>query len=152
MTTKITILLLALLVLTVPITLVPNTSTVFASTGMSNCNDDDESNDNPDCNDQRDRVGADDDEVSRDGPDEGSEDANCWGKVTSDFTTTQDGDGGGGQSFGEHSSNPVNDPDTEEEDNETPREGVGNQIEDHPSDHADTVGPRFGSDEDCTQD
>ena len=127
---------------------VPST---YASTGMSNCTEEPESDD---CNPQPDRVGNDhdeNDEVTRDGPDE-KEDANCWGKVTSDFTTTQDGDGGGGRSFGEHTSNPVNDPDTEEEDNETPREGVGNQDEDHPSDHADTVGPRFGSDEECTQD
>ena len=41
--------------------------------------------------------------------------------------------------LGEHSSNPVDDPD-EEEDNETPREGVGNQAEGHPSDLADQVG------------
>jgi hypothetical protein len=130
--------------------LVPITAT-YASTGMSNCTEEPESDD---CNPQPDRVGNDhdeDDEVTRDGPDE-QEDANCWGKVTSDFTTTNDGDGGGGQSFGEHTSNPVDDPDTEDEDNETPREGVGNQDEDHPSDHADTVGPRFGSDEECTED
>jgi hypothetical protein len=85
--------------------------------------------------------------VTRDGPDE-QEDANCWGKVTSDFTTQRDGDGGGGQVFGQHSSDPVGG----DSDNETPREGVGNQDEDHPSDHADTVGPRFGSDEECAED
>jgi hypothetical protein len=134
--------LLALLVLVPTITITPT----YASTGMSNCTEEPESDD---CNPQPDRVGNDhdeDDEVTRDGPDE-KEDANCWGKVTSDFTTTQDGDGGGGRSFGEHASNPTGD-----EDNDTPREGVGNQDEDHPSDHADTVGPRFGSDEECTQD
>jgi hypothetical protein len=119
---------------------------VFASTGMSNCTEEPESDD---CNPQPDRVGNDHDEnneVTRDGPDE-KEDANCWGKVTSDFTTTQDGDGGGGRAFGGHTSDPVGGDD----DNETPREGVGNQDEDHPSDHADTVGPRFGSDEECTE-
>ena len=120
------------------------TGLAFASTGMSNCTEEPESDD---CNPQPDRVGNDhdeDDEVTRDGPDE-KEDANCWGKVTSDFTTTKDGDGGGSMS---HASDPV----PGDDDNETPREGVGNQDEDHPSDHADTVGPRFGSDEECTQD
>ena len=62
------------------------------------------------------------------------EDSNCWGKVTSDFTTTKDGDGGGDMS---HASDPV----PGDSDSETPREGVGNQNEGHPSDHADTVGP-----------
>ena len=38
-----------------------------------------------------------------------------------------------------------------DEDNDTPREGVGNQDEDHPSDHADTVGGAF-SDEECAED
>ena len=126
--------LLALLILPVPVTM------AYGSLAMGNCKE------LENCEEQKDRVGADDDEVSRDGPDE-KEDANCWGKVTSDFTTTQDGDGGGGRSFGEHASNPTGD-----EDNDTPREGVGNQDEDHPSDHADTVGPRFGSDEECTED
>ena len=142
--------LLALLTLGVPITLMlPNT--VLASTGMSNCNDEDENNDNPDCNDQPDRVGNDDpndSDADRDGPggddgdpndsDEG--DSNCWGKVTSELAK------GGG--IGGHSSDPV----PGDDDNETPREGVGNQAEGHPSDHADTVGPQFGSDEECTQD
>ena len=121
--------------------MVPNT--VFASTGMSNCNDEDENNDNPDCNDQPDRVGNDeenDEDADRDGPDDGSEDANCWGKVTSELA-----EGGG---IGGHSSDPV----PGDLDNETPREGVGNQVEGHPSDHADTVGPSFGSQEPCTQD
>ena len=124
----------------------------FASTGMSNCTEDPTSED---CNPQPDRVGNDhdeDDEVTRDGPDE-KNDANCWGKVTSDFTTTKDGDGGGSMS---HASDPAPDPGDEdaspnEIDRDTPREGVGNQDEDHPSDHGDTVGPRFGSDEECTE-
>ena len=119
---------------------------VSASTGMSNCTEEPESED---CNPQPDRVGNDHDEnneVTRDGPDE-QEDANCWGKVTSDFTSQRDGDGGGGQVFGQHASDPVGG----DSDNETPREGVGNQDEDHPSDHADTVGPRFGSDEECAE-
>jgi hypothetical protein len=133
---------------------------VFASTGMSHCNDEDDS-DNADCNDQRDRVGNDeenDEDADRDGPggeddtpeeeDDDPEtpqndDANCWGKVTSELAE--------GEGIGEHSSNPVDDPEGEE-DNETPREGVGNQAEGHPSDHADTIGPRFGSDEECTKD
>jgi hypothetical protein len=117
-----------------------------ASTGMSDCNNGAEE-DSEDCGRQADRVGNDeegDEDADRDGPDE-QEDANCWGKVTSDFTTTKDGDGGGDMS---HASDPVRGDD----DNETPREGVGNQNEGHPSDHGDTVGPQFGSDEACTQD
>lgn len=116
---------------------------MFASTGMGG-NPPGQGTDNP----QPDRVGADDGEVERDGPDEGSEDANCWGKVTSDVVNAEDdGDSIGGQTFGQHAANPTGD-----DDNDTPREGVGNQDEDHPSDHADTVGARFGSDEECAQD
>lgn len=119
-------------------------SPTYATTGMSDCTEDP---DREDCNPQPDRVGADDPDVTRDGPDEGSDEANCWGKVTSDVVTTNDGDGFGGKIFGSHAADPVQSDD----DNETPREGVGNQDEDHPSDHADTVGPRFGSDEECAQ-
>lgn len=114
----------------------------YATTGMSNCTEEPE---NDDCNPQPDRVGNDhdeDDEVTRDGPDDEGEE-NCWGKVTSDGVNTNDGDGIGGKAFGEHASNPTGD-----EDNDTPREGVGNQNEDHPSDHADSVGGAF-SNEDC---
>ena len=143
---------LRILILPLLAALITTTTTtatiVYGSTGMSNCTEEPE---NDDCNPQPDRVGNDhdeDDEVTRDGPDEGSEEANCWGKVTSDVVTTQDGDGFGGQVFGSHAADPVQSDD----DNETPREGVGNQDEDHPSDHADTVGPRFGSDEECTED
>jgi hypothetical protein len=151
MTTKITIFLLALLVLTVPITLVPNASTVFASLAMGNCKE------LENCEDQKDRVGNDhsndddetnDEDADRDGPggddgedqtnDDDTDEQNCWGKVTSDGARTLDpGD------FGAHASNPTGDAD-----NDTPREGVGNQNEGHPSDHADTVGGAF-SDEDC---
>ena len=126
---------------------------------MSNCTLDP---DREDCNEQPDRVGndgsGDSTDADRDGPggddgpnqetDDDTDEQNCWGKVTSDATSQNDGDGIGGQSFGEHTSNPVDDPDTEEEDNETPREGVGNQQEGHPSDHADQVGGAF-SNEDC---
>ena len=111
----------------------------FASTGMSNCTEDPE---NEDCNPQPDRVGNDhdeDDEVNRDGPDDEG-DENCWGQVSKGLAQKDDGKPG----LGEHSSNPVNDPPDQEEDNETPREGVGNQDEDHPSDHADTVGRLAG--------
>ena len=114
--------------------LVPTTTTVFASLAMGNCKE------LENCIDQKDRVGADDDEVTRDGPDDEGEE-NCWGKVTSDAARTfEPGD------FGAHASNPTGD-----EDNDTPREGVGNQDEDHPSDHADTVGGAF-SDEECAED
>jgi hypothetical protein len=125
------------LLLAAVVTMMTSTITVYGSTGMSNCT---EEPDNDDCNPQPDRVGNDhdeDDEVTRDGPDDEGEE-NCWGKVTSDGARTLDpGD------FGAHASNPTGD-----EDNDTPREGVGNQNEDHPSDHADQVGGAF-SDEDC---
>jgi hypothetical protein len=139
--------LLALLLLAVPI-MVP--STVFASTGMSNCT---EEPDNEDCNPQPDRVGNDDDpseDADRDGPggddespdeEEDQGEANCWGKVTSSLTKNDDGKPG----IGEHSSDPV----PGDDDNETPREGVGNQREGHPSDHADTVGGLADDQPDC---
>jgi hypothetical protein len=154
MTKRIEYLFLLPLLAALAITTLP----VFASTGMSHCNDEDDA-DNADCNDQPDRVGNDeenDEDAPRDGPggedgtpeEEDEGEANCWGKVTSDAVSENDDDGIGGREFGEHTSNPVNDPDTEEEDNETPREGVGNQEEGHPSDHADSVGGAF-SNEDC---
>lgn len=65
------------------------------------------------------------------------------GKVTSDGVSENDGDGIGGRAFGQHASNPTGDSD-----NDTPREGVGNQDEDYPSDHAESVGGAF-SNEDC---
>ena len=134
--------LLAMLVLTVPITItmVP-TNTVFASTGMSNCT---QEPDEEDCNPQPDRVGNDDDpstDADRDGPggdddtpevEDDDGDSNCWGQVSKGLAQKDDGKAG----LGEHSSDPVG-GDT---DNETPREGVGNQAEGHPSDHADQVG------------
>ena len=144
--------LLALLVLTVPVTLmVPTTNTVFASTGMSNCTEDPDAED---CNPQPDRVGNDDDpstDADRDGPggddgagqetDDDSGDSNCWGQVSKGLAQKDDGKAG----LGEHSSDPVQSPgDT---DNETPREGVGNQAEGHPSDHADQVGGLVDNDE-----
>jgi hypothetical protein len=119
--------------------LVPITAT-YASTGMSNCTEEPE---NDDCNPQPDRVGNDhdeDDEVTRDGPDDKGEE-NCWGKVTSSLTQNDDDQPG----IGEHSS----DPRPGDDDNETPREGVGNQDEDHPSDHADTVGGLADDQPDC---
>lgn len=127
---------------------------MYASTGMSNCREEPE---DPDCNDQPDRVGnddPDDGDADRDGPggaggeagepgqgdsDEGE--ANCWGKVTASLTQNDDDQPG----IGEHSSDPV----PGDEDNETPREGVGNQREGHPSDHADSVGGLADDQPDC---
>ena len=125
-------------------------SYVYASTGMGNCNDEPEG-----CIPQKDRVGADADDpdnegedADRDGPggsDESPEteedegEANCWGKVSSALGEQQNEDPGPA-----HASNP-----TPDADNDTPREGVGNQKEGHPSDHADTVGDFSGIDEDC---
>lgn len=113
------------------------TSTTYATTGMSNCTQDPE---REDCNPQPDRVGNDNAEVNRDGPggddgdpnDDDTGEQNCWGKVTSSLAHNDDDHPG----IGEHSS----DPRPGDDDNETPREGVGNQNEGHPSDHADTVG------------
>ena len=107
-----------------------------------------------DCNPQPDRVGNDDDpstDADRDGPggddgagqetDDDSGDSNCWGQVSKGLAQKDDGKAG----LGEHSSDPVQSPgDT---DNETPREGVGNQAEGHPSDHADQVGGLVDNDE-----
>ena len=120
---------------------VPLIVNVSASTGMGG-DPPGKGQNNP----QPDRVGN-EDEKDRDGPggesaegdDEGE--ANCWGKVTSDGTRTlEPGE------FGQHAANPTGD-----NDNDTPREGVGNQDEDHPSDHADSVGGAF-SDEECAED
>ena len=135
-------------------------STSYATTGMSDCK---ENPDNEDCNPQPDRVGNDDDtdtDADRDGPggaggnigqDPGDTDddpdtpqqdeANCWGKVSAGLAQNDDGKPG----LGEHSSDPV----PGDDDNETPREGVGNQREGHPSDHADTVGGLANPDPDC---
>ena len=124
---------------------------LLASTGMGNCNNE------PDgCIPQKDRVGADNDDpdnagedADRDGPggsdespetEEDDKEANCWGKVTSALTQNEDEQPG----IGEHSSNPSPDAD-----NDTPREGVGNQKEGHPSDHADTVGGLADEEIDC---
>ena len=140
--------LLALLVLAIPIT----TPSIIASTGMSNCR---EEPDDPDCNNQPDRVGNDNDDdespdADRDGPggddetpneEEDDGDSNCWGKVTSSLTKNDDGKPG----IGEHSSDPF----PGDDDNETPREGVGNQNEGHPSDHADQVGGLADDIPDC---
>lgn len=129
-------------------TITTTTTQTFATAGMGNCKDDPDE----ECTPQRDRVGNDDpndEDVDRDGPggedgdpndnDEGE--ANCWGKVTSGLAHNNDGKPG----IGEHSSDPV----PNDGDNETPREGVGNQREGHPSDHADTVGGLANPDPDC---
>lgn len=144
-----------ILILAMSVSAIGTTSTTtYATTGMSNCR---EEPDDPDCNPQPDRVGnddPDDGDADRDGPggaggeagepgqgdsDEGE--ANCWGKVTSSLTQNDDDQPG----IGEHSSDPV----PGDEDNETPREGVGNQREGHPSDHADTVGGLADDVPDC---
>ena len=113
------------------IALAVTTSPVFVSATT----DEDDSPGNGDT--QPDRVGN-EEEHDRDGPDDDDDDpdgkeANCWGEVTRDFAQTGN--------LGEHSSDPPG-----EDDN--PRAGVGNQEEDHPSDHADTVGDGI-SDADC---
>ena len=59
-------------------------------------------------------------------------DPNCWGEINSGLAQASGG-------VGQHASDPTPGDDT-------PRLGVGNQPEGHPSDHADTVGPLFGQD------
>jgi hypothetical protein len=151
-----TILSLMTIAITLGITTIPmttNFASVYASTGMSNCTEEPESED---CNPQPDRVGNDpddhdpNDDADRDGPggdDESPEteedegDSNCWGQVTKSLTQNDDDQPG----IGEHSSDPV----PGDEDNEVPREGVGNQDEGHPSDHADQVGGLADDVPDC---
>jgi hypothetical protein len=148
MTIRIAYLFLLPLLAALTITTLP----VFASTGMSNCNDESEEEESEDCDTQADRVGNDDpndEDADRDGADDEGEE-NCWGKVTSSLAHNEGEDEQPG--IGEHSSNPFNDPEGEEEDRETPREGVGNQVEGHPSDHADTVGGLADDEPDCAQD
>jgi hypothetical protein len=64
------------------------------------------------------------------GPNDGPKEANCFGKVSAELANS-------GQT-GQHASSFG-----------TPRAGVGNQAEGHPSDHADTIGPIAGSQESC---
>lgn len=141
-----TILLVLAVIATVTSTAMATMLPTYATTGMGNCNRSPD-----DCEPQKDRVGNDDDtdtDADRDGPggaDESPEteeddgDENCWGKVSSALGHMQNEIEGPA-----HQSNP-----TPDEDNDTPREGVGNQAEGHPSDHADTVGGFNGIDEDC---
>jgi hypothetical protein len=163
---KYIILSLLALLLVVPIT------ATYASTGMSNCTLDP---DREDCNEQPDRVGndggGDSTDADRDGPggddgprqtdDDDTGEANCWGQVTKSLTQNDDDQPG----IGEHTSDPF----TGDDDNETPRsiqiemkdqlndqrfwiegiEGVGNQQEGHPSDHADQVGGLADDVPDC---
>jgi hypothetical protein len=149
-----TVLLMLILAATVSVSAISfTTQTTYATAGMGNCKDDPDE----ECTPQKDRVGnddPDDEDADRDGPggeggsagdpgqgntgdpsDEGE--ANCWGKVSSALGHQQNERPGPA-----HSSDPV----PGDDDNETPREGVGNQVEGHPSDHADTVGGFVGAD------
>jgi hypothetical protein len=60
-------------------------------------------------------------------------DSNCWGEINSGLAQSSGG-------VGEHASDPI----PGDDDRETPRAGVGNQDEDSPGEHAQTVGPLFG--------
>lgn len=150
MSTNILATVFLMLILAMSVSVVGTISTTtYATTGMGNCKEEEN------CTRQPDRVGADNDDpdndgqdADRDGPggsDESPEteedegEANCWGKVSSALGKQQNEDPGPA-----HASNPTSDAD-----NDTPREGVGNQKEGHPSDHADTVGDFSGIDEDC---
>ena len=67
-------------------------------------------------------------------------DPNCWGEINSGLAQSSGG-------VGQHASNPIRDPKgtpPQDIDRETPRAGVGNQAEDSPGEHAQTVGPQFG--------
>jgi hypothetical protein len=60
-------------------------------------------------------------------------DPNCFGEISTGAAQIEDSQPG----LGEHASDPV----PGDEDRETPRLGVGNQVEDTPGEHAQTVGP-----------
>ncbi|MFL6484630.1 MAG: hypothetical protein ACJ70Z_07960 [Nitrososphaera sp.] len=60
-------------------------------------------------------------------------DPNCFGEINSGLAQSSGG-------VGEHASDPV----PGDDDNETPRLGVGNQAEGTPGEHGLTVGPGFG--------
>jgi hypothetical protein len=60
-------------------------------------------------------------------------DSNCWGEINSGLASSSGG-------VGDHASDPI----PGDDDRETPRDGVGNQLEDSPGEHAETVGPQFG--------
>jgi hypothetical protein len=60
-------------------------------------------------------------------------DPNCFGEINVGAAQIEDDQPG----LGEHASDPIPGND----DNETPRLGVGNQVEDTPGEHAQTVGP-----------
>ena len=60
-------------------------------------------------------------------------DSNCWGEINSGLAQSSGG-------VGDHASDPI----PGDDDRETPRDGVGNQLEDSPGEHGETVGPLFG--------
>jgi hypothetical protein len=60
-------------------------------------------------------------------------DPNCFGEINTGAAQIEDGQPG----LGEHASDPV----PTNPGRETPRLGVGNQVEDTPGEHAQTVGP-----------
>jgi|SRR5688572_353338 hypothetical protein len=66
-------------------------------------------------------------------------DPSCWGEVNSELAQVEDGQAG----LGHHASDPV----PFVEGRETPRNGVGNQAEDTPSEHGATVSEIDGIDE-----
>ena len=65
------------------------------------------------------------------------DDPDCWGEVSSTVAQRDDDDPG----LGEHASNPIPEPEGEEVDHDTPRDGVGNQAQDTPPEHGAFVGP-----------
>jgi hypothetical protein len=60
-------------------------------------------------------------------------DPNCFGEISTGAAQIEDSQPG----LGEHASDPI----PGDDDRETPRAGVGNQAEDTPGEHAQTVGP-----------
>jgi hypothetical protein len=68
------------------------------------------------------------------------EDPDCWGEVSSTVAQREDDQPG----LGEHASNPIPEPEGEEVDHDTPRDGVGNQGEDTPPEHGANVGRIVG--------
>ena len=68
-------------------------------------------------------------------------DPNCFGEINTGAAQIEDSQPG----LGEHASDPI----PGDDDRETPRAGVGNQDEDTPGEHAQTVGPAILGPEPC---
>lgn len=123
--------------------------TVYAQGNSGNVKDNGNAGDGGNGETQRERVGSHDDEEQTSGEgaqggtvedptipeeelgDDGEISANCFGKVISHEAQEHKEEGSDEGTLGEHSRDPV----PGDEDNETPRQGIGNQIQGHPASH-----------------